>query len=567
MKPRLFFLQFFFALSLAVIVTRLFSLQVLSHEFYQNLAENQHQLYKKLVPARGEIFIKEDKRGRTVPVVTNIEKDLVYAVPPEVTDKERTAVALASILELSKKEILEKISDTGRKWVAIKKELPESTSVKIRNLKQPGIYLQPETHRYYPEKEFASQVLGFYAYQEEERIGRYGIEEYFEDQLKGQAGSLVFEKDIKGRWIVGGMRKLEPATDGADIVLTIDRAIQFKAEEILKNAVSVNQADAGSLVVLEPETGKILAIANQPSFDPNNFKKVEDPRIFRNLVVSDVYEPGSVFKPITMATGLDTEAVTPDLTYEDLGSVALDDFVIRNALNKVFGTQTMTQVLEQSINTGAIFVQQKVGQEKFLEYVQKFGFGQVTGVNLAAEAAGNLDNLTKRGGAVHYATSAFGQGITVTLLQLAQAFGAIANQGKLMKPYIVDEIRYADGKVEKFNPRGQVEAISQRAAATLQAMLVSVVEKGHGKRAGIAGYYIGGKTGTAQVARADGPGYDPDKTIGTFVGFGPVENPAFVIAVRIDNPKAVRFAESTAAPTFGELARFLVNYLQIPPTR
>lgn len=566
MKSRHFILAIFFLLLTAAVIVRLFSLQILAHEVYQNLAENQHQLFQRLIPVRGEISVQESKNGKTVPVVTNIEKDLVYAVPSEITDKEKTAATLGKFLDIPKAEILQKFSDDSRKWVAVKKALPESVSLAVQKLKLPGIYLQAETYRLYPENDFASQVLGFLGYRGDQRTGQYGIEEFYEKLLAGRAGTLVQDKDVAGRWITGGVRKLQPAEDGANIVLTVDRAIQFKAESVLKAAVQNTRADSGSIVIMKPKTGAVLAMANFPSFDPNEFNKVTDQAAFRNLAISDAYEPGSVFKPFTMAAGLEAGAITPDMTYEDTGSVTLGDFVIKNALNKIHGVQTMTQVLEQSINTGAIFVQRLIGKDKFLAMVQNFGFGSPTGLTLPGEAGGDINNLLK-GGEVHYATASFGQGITVTPLQLAQGFAAIANQGKLMKPYIVQSIRYANGRTATTTPEAVRQVIYPKTANTLAAMLVSVVEVGHGKRAAVPGYYIAGKTGTAQVARTDGKGYDPDINIGTFGGFGPVDDPQFAMVVKIVRPRAVQFAESSAAPVFGQLAQFLVNYFQIPPTR
>lgn len=566
MKSRLFFLHFFMWVLSAAIIVRLFLLQVLSFEVYKELAENQHQLYKTLVSVRGEIYVREAKSNREIPAVTNIEKNLVFAVPAEIENKDEAAASLAKILELPHREIRDKISDDNRKWVPLKKELPESKTSAVEQLKLKGVYLEPESFRFYPEKVFASQALGFFAYLENERVGRYGVEEYYQDILAGKPGSLSLEKDVAGRWITGGDRDLEPAVDGADIVLTIDRAIQFQAETVLQNTVEGYLADDGSIVVLEPRTGRILALANYPSFDPNTFNKVDNIDVYRNRAVSDAYEPGSVFKPFTMSAGLDSEAVAPDMTFEDVGYFTLDKFTIRNANNKTYGVQNMSQILEQSINTGAIFVAAKTGGERLFEYIKKFGFGHTTGITLPGESAGDLRNL-ERGGDIHYATASFGQGITVTPLQLAQAYGAIANGGKMMKPYIVEKINYQNGETQTNSPQESRQVISGKAANTVAAMLVNVVENGHGKRAGVPGYYVGGKTGTAQVARADGPGYDESKTVGTFAGFGPVDNPAFVIVVKITNPKIVRFAESTAAPAFGEMAKFLLNYLQIPPSR
>ena len=545
---------------------RLFSLQVLSHENFRTLAENQHELYRTLVPERGRIFVLEDRQGKTVPAVTNIEKNLVFAEPKRIVNKDQAAAALSQILEMPEKDILEKIADDSRKWVIIKKELAESEALRVADLKLAGIGLEPERFRFYPEKVFAPQLLGFYAFRDEQRVGQYGIEEYYENILAGKLGSIALEKDLKGAWITGAARDIKAAVDGADIVLTVDRAIQYQAEIILKNAVELYEAEDASLVVMDPQTGKILALANHPTFDPNLFSKVEDNSAYRNRAITDAYEPGSVFKPFTMAAGLDSEAVSPDMTFEDTGSVELGKYTIKNANDKIYGVQTMSQVLEQSINTGAIFIQQKTGAEKFRQTVKNFGFGIKSGLSLPAEAAGDIRNLD-RGGDVHFATASFGQGLTVTLLQLAQAYSAIANQGKMMKPYVVQSVDHKNGTVENFSPQEIRQVISSKAAHTLGAMLVNVVENGHGKRAGVPGYYIGGKTGTAQIAKTDSAGYDPDRAIGSFAGFGPIDNPRFVIAVKITNPRAVRFAESTAAPTFGEMARFLLNYYQIPPSR
>lgn len=566
MTRRLTFLNLiFFAISAAVVL-RLFALQVLSHDFYKDLAENQHRLYEQLVPTRGEIYMHEGKGGKIVATATNIEKNLVFAVPSEIADKQMTANRLAKIIGLPAGEISQKIADNDRKWVSIKKELPESESIAVAEAKLPGIHLQPETYRLYAEGPLAAQVLGFLGYRDDQRVGQYGAEEKFQEELAGRGGSLTAEKDIRGRWISGGVRKIDPAVDGADVILTIDRAVQFKTEQVLKNTVEGFEAESGSIVILSPKDGRVIAMASYPTFDPNYFGKVENKGAFRNQIVSEAYEPGSVFKPITAAAALDADAITPDETYEDTGSVSMDQFVIRNANERIFGVQTMVQVLEQSINTGAIYIEQKLGAQKFFDAVKRFGFGRVTGIALPAESPGNIKNL-ETGGAVHYATASFGQGITVTPLQLASAYGAIANGGKLMKPLLVDSIRYSDGRVENFAPQEAGQVISSRAANTAAAMMVSVVENGHGKRAGVKGYYVGGKTGTAQVARKDGPGYDPNATIGSFAGFAPVDNPAFVMVVKIDNPKAVRFAESTAAPAFGEMAKYLLNYYQVPPNR
>ena len=559
MKSRLLILTLIFLVMTLAAVARLFELQILDRRLYQSLAENQHGLFKTLVPARGEITARSGKAGdidARVTLVTNVERDLVFAVPAEVTEKAHTASVMAPVLGMKPAEILTKITRGPEvKWVPIKKQLTESETVAVKNLKLAGIYLQPETYRFYSENDFAAQVLGFLGYNGDKREGQYGIEQYFDEELSGKPGSLELEKNAAGAWITRGLRKLKPAEDGVNIALTVNQAIQFKAEEVLGRAVAAHGADGGSILVMDPKTGAILAMASNPTFNPNKYAEVPDASVYRNHAISDAYEPGSVFKAITMAAAIDAGVVTPETTYEDIGAIYFDKFVIRNSDSKAHGTQTMTQVLEQSLNTGAIFAQDRLGAEKFLDKVRAFGFGTATGITLPGESVGDIQNLIG-GGDVHYATASFGQGITATPLQVGQAFSAIANGGKMMKPHIV----------EGEGPREGREVISATAASVTAAMLVSVVENGHGKQAGVPGYYVAGKTGTAQVA-APGGGYDSDKTNGTFAGFAPVDNPAFVMVVKIENPKGVRFAESTAAPAFGEMARFLLNYFRIPPSR
>jgi cell division protein FtsI/penicillin-binding protein 2 len=290
--------------------------------------------------------------------------------------------------------------------------------------------------------------------------------------------------------------------------------------------------------------------------------------VFNNPVLFEAYEPGSIFKPLTVAAAIDAGAITPNTTYTDLGTEMVDgwDKPIGNAEGKVYGEVDMTQVLEDSINTGMIFIMRSMGMETFVDYVKAFGFGEYTGIELDTEVPGTIASLDI-GAEVYAATASFGQGITVTPLQIAMAYAAIANGGILKAPQIVDEIHHDDGTIEVRNTRDIAQVMDEKTARTVGAMLVSVIEHGHGGRAGVDGYYIGGKTGTAQVARTDGIGYAEDNTIGSFAGFGPVEDPRFAMVVRIDNPKDVVWAEATAAPLFGEIAEFLLQYFEVPPVR
>jgi cell division protein FtsI/penicillin-binding protein 2 len=548
-----------------VIFSRLVFLQVVQAEEYRALAEDQYTLVKKLTADRGEIKITDKFSPNPYTVATNIEKDLVYAIPPAITDTRSVAEALSPIIGIPVEDIESKLVDKTKKYVPLKKQLSEEEVEKIKALKLSGISFDPQITRFYPEKNFLSSVLGFVGFKEDVRKGLYGLESYFDEELAGVSGSLSQEKDAGGSWIFGAKRELRAATDGDTLLLTIDKTIQFKVESVLKEAVEKNQADSGSIVVMDPKTGAILAMASYPDFDPNEYNKTERVSDFNNLNTIGNYEPGSVFKAFTMAAAIDQGKISPSTTYNDTGKVEIDNYVIQNSDKKAHGIQTMSQALEESLNTGVIFAKEQIGNAKFLDYLTKFGFGEKTGIELP-ETSGNLSNL-KGNIKVNYHTASFGQGISVTPIQLAQAYGALANKGDMMKPYIVQSIIDADGKSEITQPVKIGNPVTERTANTVSAMLVNVVENGHGKKAAVPGYYIAGKTGTAQVPRSDGKGYEQNNNIGSFAGYGPVEDPRFVMVVRINHPRTVQYAESTAGPAFGQIAQFILNYYNIQPNR
>jgi len=562
---RIFVLVLFVFLVLGLVSLKLYYLQIFSHEAFQLLAQDQHTIFQKLIPKRGEIFL-QDKTGLYAAAV-NKETKLAYAVPKEIDNPEKIAFEVAQILQLDAQEILKKINQPEDSYELLKHRLSEEEINKIRELNAKGIRLADENYRYYPSGELASNVLGFVGWQGDELSGRYGVEAFFEKDLKGQEGNIFQNRDTAGRWISIGERKLVPAQNGVNLVLTIDHIIQYETEKILKSAVEKYEADSGVIIVMEPETGKILAMANYPNFDPNKYSEVEDINAFRNLSVSMPYECGSIFKPLTMAMGIDSNKINPDTTYVDTGFVKEAGYTIKNSEGKVYGLQTMTGVLENSINTGVIYVEKQLGNKNFADYIDRFGFGELTKIDVMGESAGNISNLKNQKSDIQYFTASFGQGITVTPIQLITAYSAIANGGKLMKPQIVDKIISNNGAQEEIvDPKEVRRVISQSAASQVAMMLRSVVTNGHGKQANVPGYLVGGKTGTAQVASTTSKGYEEEKTNGSFAGFAPIDNPKFAVLVKMENPKAVQWAESSAAPTFGELMKFLLEYANIEPT-
>jgi cell division protein FtsI/penicillin-binding protein 2 len=568
-----------------VCLIRLFQLQVLNASFYKALASGQRDVFSKLIPERGDILVR-DLDGKEYAVATNRDMWMVYADNRKVTDPAGAAKALApliipaidtkdktpeavvaeekSAVAAEEAELAKRLSVANDAYDPLAHELDDGVENQIKALNIPGVELAPEKVRYYPDTEFGGQVLGFLGYDGNEKVGHYGVEGFWEKQLAGIQGYLKSESDPLGRIISVADTSFREKQDGSNLVLTINRTIQDASCGWLDDWVHQHGATDGSLVMLDPKTGAVMAMCGSPNFDPNNYEKVGSPGEYNNAAIWDAYEPGSVMKAITLSAALDQGKITPGTTYTDFGQLTINGNVIKNANPKPQGVQTMIQVLDQSLNTGAIFAMRQIGGAMLKNYLYAFGFGKKTGIEMDTESAGNISSVDKNR-EIFAATAAFGQGITATVLQLASAYGAMANGGKLMKPYIVDEVRLPDGTVAKTAPKLVGQAISEHTADLITGMLVSVVKNGEGKRAGVPGYLIAGKTGTAQIPLPNGLGYETKDTIGTFAGFAPVSDPKFVLVVRIDRPQDVQFAESSAAPLFGKIAAYTLQYLGVPP--
>ncbi len=574
---RLFFIRGVICLFATVLIIRLFMLQIVGYADYKAAADGEHTFYKKLFPKRGEMFIRGYKRDgaldpflverngeKVFPAVTNHEFTLIYADPRHIEDSIKAAEIIAPLLELDVEVLKEKFQKKGDAYEVVKNKVADELAQKVRDLSIKGIYFAPQERRYYPEPGLGGHMFGYVSASGDTQRGRYGLEGYFDEILRGKEGSLKLETDAIGTLIPVGDKRVTEAVDGSDLILTIDRTVQLVACDKLKKWVIQHGADGGSIIIQDPQTGAIRALCATPDFDPAQYGK-SDIGTFNNPAIFSPYEPGSVFKAFTMAIGLELEKVTPTMTYIDTGSVKIGSYTIKNSDGKAHGLQTMMGVLDESLNTGTIFVARRVGIEQFRKYLKSFGFGSKTGIDLDTETSGTISSLDQKNSDIYVATASFGQGITVTPMQLVTAYGALANGGKLMKPYIVDQVIKSDGTIIKTKPNMVRQVISARTSDLIGGMLVNVVRKGHGKRAGVPGYFVAGKTGTAQVPRKDKKGYEQNATIGSFAGYAPVEQPAFVMLVRIDNPRDVQWAESSAAPLFGEMARFLLQYYEVPP--
>lgn len=578
LEPRIKFFAICLVFFGLLIIGKLFDFQVLKFDFYAALASDQQDVYQKLFPSRGSIYVKD--KGSSIlaaeenlyPLAINKDYNLVYSQPKYLEKSpEEIAGLLAPILEPDEakrpqliSDLVAKLSKKDDPYEPLMHKVEDSEAEMINNLKLKGIKISKETFRYYPENNIGSNILGYVGFADDgTRKGYYGIEGYFNKDLAGRQGEIESEKDITGTLISIGEKKFVQAKDGDDIVLTIDKTVEYEVCSQMNARAKVVGADSAAAVIMNPQTGEIIAMCSWPDFDPNDYGKVTNPADFKNRAVYEAYEPGSIFKPITMAAGLDLGKITPETTYIDEGSVKIDQFTIRDSDKLAHGKKTMTQVLENSLNLGTIFAMRQMDHNDFRNYIEKFGFGKKTGIELA-ESEGNISALQKKG-EIFFATASFGQGITATPVQMAQAFSAIANGGKLVRPYIVEEIRKTEGIVIKTERPQPIQIISSRTATLLTGMLVSVIKNGQGKKAGVPGYYMAGKSGTAQIADPKNGGYYARQTNHSFIGFAPVRNPAFVMIIKFENPKKGSFAESTVEPLFSQLAKFLFDYYHIVP--
>ena len=574
-QDRLKVLCVFFIIAACIIIGRLFYVQIWKHNFFAALASENHDLYKDLFPERGEIYVHDPYSGDgSYKIATNQDLSVVYANPWNIENREQTANDLAPLLGLTVEEVNKKLEpkmiDDTRKdtYEVLKQRVSDFQKKAIEDLKIKGIYFTDEPWRYYPSTNYTAQLTGFLGMSNDQKVGQYGLEGYYNDELQGLPGYLASEKDTAGKFLTIGNEFIQDAQDGDNLYLTIDKNIQFFACDKLAQAVDKHGAKKGTVLIMQPSTGAILASCSYPTYDPNNYSEVDDINVFIDSAVSDQYEPGSVFKTFSLGAALDMGKITPYTTYEDKGVVKISGYSITNSDTEqkgAHGVVDMNYVLEQSLNTGAIYAVQQIGNEAWYQYVAKLGFGEKTEIDLAGETQGDISSLAKLKD-IYSATSSYGQGITATPIQLITAFNTIANNGKLMKPYIVAEKLKANGTKEATEPIVIRQVYTPQTANTISAMLVNVVDNGHSKPAGIAGYYIGGKTGTAQIPDESGS-YSSYRHKDTFIGIAPISDPAFVMLTKIDEPQDVSWAEGSAAPLWKEIAEYILDYYQIPPDR
>lgn len=548
---------------------RLFVLSYLRHTTYARTAEAQTDHINNIL-ARGNIYLT-DKEGNVSLAATNKKFPAAHIVSSKVpSDRaESLAKSLAEITGTKEESILKVIRSGADYSRVIAKRLNADQVAKVKALGVAGIGISYEMDRYYPYEALASDVLGFLGYSGTTRSGQYGIESFYDDELFGRKkrnNGSVLGLGARLAQLFGKDDDKKPETSfdrPKDIVLTIDRNVQSYVEDRLEGLMDKWKASAGTIIIQDPRTGKILAMTDRPTFNPNSYGQ-SPPEHFLNGSVQQIFEPGSSFKPLTMAMGLDLGKINPQTTYEDTGSVKIAGYEIKNFNQGSFGVITMTQVLEKSINTGTMFVQNLIGEDNFLNYVINMGFGQRTGIDVPGELNGDVTNLYS-GRKINYLTSSFGQGIAVTPIQLINAYSAIANGGKLMRPYIVEKIVSEGNQETVTKPEIIGIPFSEKTAAKVKTMLVSVVDHGFDK-ARIKGYDIAAKTGTAQIPDGKG-GYLEKEYVHDLLGFAPAYDAKFVVLIKLDRPQGITYAADSLSSTFKDITAFLLNYYNVPPTR
>jgi cell division protein FtsI/penicillin-binding protein 2 len=543
-----------------VLVWRLFTFQVLETDHYQQLAQEERHAEIPIIPTRGALL---DTNGN--PLAVSVRYDSVYVLGTLVGGAAKVhnlAATLGPVIDVPVDQLEAAIDPHNGRPVVLKSDVPSAVAEQVQALGLPGIYLDKQPVRQYPEGSLAAQILGFVG---RDFSGLAGLELSYDQELAGTPGVIDTQKDTAGQEITPGRLLLTPPRQGSDLVLTLDRYVQRVAERLLNQAVVDSKASGGLILIMVPRTGDILAAANNPTYSLTA-DQIYDPQQadrYKAKIVTDQYEPGSTLKPLTMSAAIDQGIVTPNTTMNDTGVVSVGGATIHNWNGAANGTSTMTDILIHSSNVGMTWVSGKLGADLEYQYLQQFGLGQLTGLRLPGEVSGTVrTNTNPDWTRVDQATNAFGQGIAVTPVQLLQAEAAFANDGQLVRPRLVRAIRGPDG-VQDLAPQVVRQVVSPQTAHSLLQMMVAVDEQPDLKPDRVAGYRIAAKTGTADTPT--NVGYNTALTIGSLVALFPAEAPRFAVLIRLDGPEKL-YGGLVAAPVLKELAQELLTYYRVPPS-
>lgn len=547
-----------------ILIAKLFFLEVIHKDLYAERADKQYATPVGDIFNRGSIFFS--KKDATLVAAATVSSGFKIAInPKDILDKENAYTMLAPYIDMEHDIFVTKASKKNDPYEEIATHLSKEQADSINALHIKGVTIYKDNWRFYPGGSLAAHTLGFLAYKGDDKIGQYGLERSYNAVLskpKGQAYVNFFAE------VFSNIRdSIGTDTTQGDIVTTIEPSTEHTLEVELKGALDTWHADLAGGIIMNPQTGEIYAMTGLPDFDLNNFGSVEDSAVYRNPLVENVLEFGSVIKPLVMSAALDSGVVTPETTYFDKGSVVVNGKTINNFDKKGRGTATMQMVLDQSLNTGMVFVEGKLGHDRFRTYMKNYGIGEKTGIDLPNETSGLIKNLESPRD-IEYANAAFGQGIALTPIEAVRAFSSIANGGNLITPHLVKQIRYDDGlsKIPEY-PVVRTGLIKKETSTTISRMLVHVFEAYDQGAHKMEHYSIATKTGTAQVAQDNGKGYYTDRHTHSFFGYFPAYDPKFIVFLFLKNPKNVNYASQTLIGPFVNITKFLINYYDVPPDR
>lgn len=557
----------FFVVVVLLFAVKLYHLQIVQKDVYVDRADRQYIRPQNDVFDRGTIFF-EDKNGEHISAAT-LRSGYTVAINPKIIDEpDRVYLALSSVLDIPDEEtFLTQLEKTDDPYEEIAKRVDRGTAdaLDVQDIDGVGIYR--DRWRFYPANSLAAHTLGFVAYDEDTLGGRYGLERYYDRTLRRDEDALYVNVFAEVFSNIQDIVDAEEQNATGDIVTTIEPTAQAYLEDTLQNITDEWNAKSVGGIVIDPMTGEIFALGVNPTFDLNAFQEVDTSSIFSNSLVEDVYEMGSIIKPLTVAAGLDAGVITPNTTYNDRGFITANTATISNYDGRARGVVDMQEVLNQSLNTGVSFIVSKLGNKQFAEYFKKFGLGEETGIDLPAEGRGLIDNLNSPRDVEHF-TASFGQGIALTPIATVRALSALGNGGVLITPHLVKEIAYDLGFSKKLSYPVEERVITEETSETITKMLVKVVDDAlKGGTVKLDRYSIAAKTGTAQIADRVNGGYYDDRFLHSFFGYFPAYEPRFLVFLYAEEPKGARYASETLTDPFMDIVKFLINYYEIMPDR
>ncbi|MDE2031047.1 MAG: penicillin-binding protein 2 [Patescibacteria group bacterium] len=570
MKPSLFksrirFISIIIFIFSSILITKLVFVQIIHKNYYAERADKQYATPAGNIFDRGTIFFS--KKDNTLVAAGTVASGYKLAIDPnEIVDKEAIYAALSPYIKIDHTTFIDRASKPNDPYEEIATHLTKEQADQIDSLHLHGVSIYKDNWRFYPGGTLASQTLGFLAYKGNDKVGQYGLERYYDSVLskpKNQEDVNFFAEVFSNLRDSISSDKVKQG----DIVTTIEPSTQHILESELSGALNTWSADQAGGIIMNPQNGEIYAIAGLPDFDLNDFGNVSNVDYYRNPDIENVFEFGSVIKPLVMAAALDLNLLTPDTTYFDKGVVTVNNHDIYNFDKKGRGLATMQTVLDQSLNTGMVFVAGKLGHDNMRTYLKAYGLGDKTGIDLPNETSGLIKNLESPRD-IEYADAAFGQGIAITPIEAVRAFSSIINGGNLVTPHLVKQIRYNDGSSKTIDyPITKQGIIKKETSVTISRMLVHVFESYYNGKYKFTHYSVGSKTGTAQIAMENGKGYYPDRHTHSFFGFFPAYDPKFIIFLFLKNPKHVDYSSETLIGPFVDITKFLMNYYDVPPDR